>query len=49
VLSFSEIRSSSFWLYTERSVFFLGRYYLKSLFVFSLVPRCQGLLGSQKK
>src|SRR5215212_7384315 len=47
VLSLRAIRSRSSWSYTDRSVF-LGRHCRKSLFVFSLVARWWGLLGSQK-
>ena len=43
----SAMASSCAWLCTDRSVP-LGRYCLISPLVFSQVPRCQGLCGSQK-
>jgi len=42
VFNLSATLFSSLWLWIERSVF-LGKYWRKSLFVFSLVPRCHGL------
>src|SRR6266513_2434172 len=45
--NFCAILLSSLCECAERSVP-LGKYCRRSLFVFSLVPRCQGLWGSQK-
>ena len=47
VLSERAMASSSRWVHCERSVD-LGRYWRSSPLVFSLLPRCQGLFGSQK-
>ena len=47
LLSAAATASSSRSLYLLRSVPF-GKYWRSKPFVFSLVPRCQGLLGSQK-
>lgn len=47
LLSSRAMASRSSWLCTERSVRF-GKYWRSSPLVFSLLPRCQGLCGSQK-
>lgn len=46
-LSSSATASRQSWLYPERSVS-LGKYWRSRPLVFSLVPRCYGLRGSQK-
>src|SRR2546423_494280 len=46
-LSSAATRSRSCWECTPRSVRF-GKYWRSSPFVFSLLPRCHGLRGSQK-
>jgi hypothetical protein len=48
VLSERAMASSSRWVHCDRSAD-LGRYWRSSPLVFSLLPRCQGLLGSQKE
>lgn len=47
IFSCSEMASSSSWLCTDRSVP-LGKYWWIRPLMFSLLPRCQGLCGSQK-
>ena len=47
MFSCSAIASSSSWLCTDKSVP-LGRYWRIRPLMFSLLPRCQGLCGSQK-
>ncbi len=46
-MSFAAIASTSSWVSTDRSAF-LCKYWRRSRFVFSFVPRCQGWCGSQK-
>ena len=47
VLSWSTTSCRSAWVYRDRSVPF-GKYCRSNPFVFSFVPRCQGLCRSQK-
>ena len=47
VLGRAATASRSAWLWVDRSVHF-GKYWRSRPLVFSLVPRCQGLRGSQK-